>query len=166
MTSPRLRDAIQHIQFARWYTLRLLDTIDPADWFRMPAGGVTHVGWQVAHLAMAEYRLCLLRVRGPRPEDEELIPPRFQALGRGDPEPDPAQNPSPAELRAVLDRVHERVLTDLPALAESELDAPLAVEHPIAKTKIEALRWCAAHELVHAGQVALLRRLFGQKPIW
>ena len=36
----------------------------------------------------------------------------------------------------------------------------------IAQTKLQVLHWCANHELVHAGQIALLRRLFGQKPIW
>ena len=35
-----------------------------------------------------------------------------------------------------------------------------------AKSKIECLHWCSAHEMIHAGQIALLRRLFGQSPIW
>jgi hypothetical protein len=164
----RLRDALDRIAFARGYTVGFLDTIDPADWYWMPAGGVTHVAWQVGHLAFAQYMLCLKRVRGPRPDDEQVIPAAFlKAFGRESvPDPDPANCPSPAEIRATFDRVHRRVLADLADFPDSDLDSPLDPPHRIAKTKIECLRWCGAHELIHAGQIALLRRLFGQRPVW
>lgn len=167
MTSPRLRDALDRIVFARNYTVWHVETIDPADWFRMPAG-VTHVAWQVGHLAFAQYRLCLQRVRGPRPDDEQLISADFlAALGRDAvPDPDPTTYPSPAEIRATFDRVHERVFADLADLPDADLDGPLDPPHRLAKSKIEALHWCAAHELIHAGQIALLRRQLGQKPLW
>src|SRR5947208_5071025 len=101
----RLRDALDRIAFARTYTTGLLDTIDPADWFRTPAEGVTHVAWQVGHLAFAQYLLCLKRVRGPRPDDEALIPTAFlKAFARESvPDPDPAKYP-PAAIRATFDR--------------------------------------------------------------
>ena len=47
--------ARRQIEFARRYTLILLQDLDDADWFRQPSEGVTHIAWQVAHLAMAEY---------------------------------------------------------------------------------------------------------------
>jgi len=56
--------ALQQIEFARSYMLAILAEIDEADWFTMPAGCPTHVAWQVGHLAMAEYGLCLFRQRG------------------------------------------------------------------------------------------------------
>jgi hypothetical protein len=163
-----LRDALDRIVFARTYTVGLLDTIDPADWYRMPSEGVTHVAWQVGHLAFSQYRLCLVRVRGPRPDDDDLIPPAvLRAFGRDSvPDPDPAKGPPPAEVRAAFDRVHQRVLADLADFPDPDLDSSINAPHRIVRTKIDALRWCGAHELVHAGQVALLRRLFGQKPIW
>jgi uncharacterized damage-inducible protein DinB len=34
------------------------------------------------------------------------------------------------------------------------------------RTKLEALFWCSQHELIHAGQIALLRRLIGKEPQW
>ena len=58
--------ARDQIASARNYTVKLLEGIDVADWFRMPADGITHIAWQVGHLAMAEYRLCLWQVRGKR----------------------------------------------------------------------------------------------------
>jgi hypothetical protein len=69
----RLKLAIEQLTFARNYTNRLLDAVPVTDWFRQPAAGVNLIAWQVGHLAMAEYRLGLERIRGARPADVELI---------------------------------------------------------------------------------------------
>lgn len=161
----RLHTAIDQINFARKYTLRLLDATKESDWFTMP--GVTHIGWQVGHLAMAQYRLVFERVRGIRPEDTHLISDDFLKLFLRDSVPGrEAIYPSAAEIRAVFDRVHEQVLAYLPRLDESELDRPVLTPHSLVKTRIEALMWCGQHEFVHAGQIALLRRLLGYQPVW
>jgi hypothetical protein len=167
VTDPTLAAAVENIRFARAYTLRLLDSIPEADWFRSP-GGVTHVAWQVGHLAMAEYRLCLERVRGVRPEDEAVMPAAFLArfLRESVPAADATDHPTPAELRATLDRVHRRVEAELPAFAGLDLSDPPLTEHRLAKTKMEILFWCGQHEMMHAGQIGLLRRLLGQEPQW
>ncbi len=165
----RLQLARDQIAFARTYTLDLLDTIPVADWFRMPAEGVTHVAWQVGHLAMAQYRIVFERVRGARPEDEALIPADYLRLFLRDsvPDPDPAKYPSPAEIRGVFDRVHVAVLAYLDAgVPDDVLDDTILTPHRLFKTRIDILRWCAAHEMLHAGQIGLLRRLFGQRPVW
>ena len=164
----RLRDALDAIRFARAYSLGLIDSFAPADWFRMPAGGVTHLAWQVGHLAMAQYRLCVERVRGVRPEDARVVPPEFLTLFFRDsvPDPDPARYPNPAELRRVLDGVHDRVLAELADWPDADLDAPTLTPHKFCKTKLDCLRWCSAHEMLHAGQIGLLRRLLGQPPQW
>src|SRR5262249_35981311 len=78
----------------------------------------------------------------------------------------PASAYPPAQLRAALDRVHEQVLRELPALDEAELDRPVPHPHPFAKTKLLALLWCAHHEMLHAGQIGLLRRHLGYPPVW
>lgn len=166
----RLQLAIDQIGFARGYSLNLLDHVDPADWFRQPPGSVTHVAWQAGHLAGAEYYLALVRIRGERPEDEDLIPKAFrEPFGRQSvPTFDAAKYPTPAEIRTVLDRVHEQTLRELRQLDDRELDRPVAVPkpHPIAKTKLWSLLWCSHHELIHAGQIGLLRRQLGQPPLW
>jgi hypothetical protein len=164
----RLQLALEQIVFARNYTLRLLDQTPATDWFRQPAAGVSHIAWQVGHLAMAEYRLALERIRGPRPTDAALISEEFLCLFRREsvPDPDPNKYPGQTEIRAVLDRVHEQALRELKGLDESELDQPLLKPHSLAKTKLWALLWCAQHEAVHAGQIGLLRRQLGHAPLW
>ena len=166
--SPRLQTALTNIAFARAYTLRFLDVLPAADWFRTPAGYVTHVAWQIGHLAFAQYRLALDRVRGPRPDDANLIPESFlMTFGRDSvADPDPAKYPTADDIRAVFDRVHERVLADLPGVPDAELDEPVTKPHMLCKTKLECLHWCSHHEAVHAGQIGLIRRMLGYKPIW
>jgi uncharacterized damage-inducible protein DinB len=66
----------------------------------------------------------------------------------------------------VFDRVHRQVLRELPGLPEADLDSPPFRPHPLARTKRECLFWCAQHEMVHAGQIGLLRRLLGHPPLW
>jgi hypothetical protein len=163
-----LQTALGQIAFARRYTLGLLEGVPEAEWFRMPAEGVTHVAWQVGHLAMAEYRLCMELLRGRRAEDGEFMSDDFLRLfGRNSvPEPDAAKYPAPAAIRAALDRVHERASAELKGFPEAELSAPPTRTHRLAKTKLESLFWCSTHEMLHAGQIGLLRRLFGHPPQW
>jgi len=161
----RLQTATDQIRFARKYTLRLLNATKEEDWFTMP--GMTHVAWQVGHLAMAQYRMVFERVRGMRPEDARLVSGDFLKLFLRDSVPaGAAAYPSAAEIRAVFDRVHEQAMLELAALDEGELDRPILTPHALVKTKFEALLWCGQHEFVHAGQIGLLRRLLGYEPVW
>jgi hypothetical protein len=165
----RLDLLVHQIGAARRYTEGLIDNLDPAEWFRMPGGeGVTHVAWQVGHLAFAQYRLALERTRGTRPGDGDLITEGFlKTFGRGSvPVADPSAYPAPGEIRSTFDRVHRRVLDEVAGLTEAMLDEPPAAPHKLCATKAEVLAWCAAHEMFHAGQIALLRRLLGHPPIW
>jgi DinB family protein len=161
----RLQLAIEQIVFARTYTFELLDQTPTAEWFRLPAGGVSHVAWQVGHIASAEYRLALWRIRGERPDDAALFPPEFKRLFGADSVPQADSEYPPAELRAVLDRVHQQVLRELSGLDEAEMDQPVPHPHPFATTKLRALLWCAHHEMLHAGQIGLLRRHLGHPPM-
>jgi hypothetical protein len=156
------------IAFARGYTVRLVDSIAQDDWFRQPPGGVTHVAWQVGHLTMAEYYLALERIRGRQPGDDALVAKEFLALFAREsvPDADPAKYPPAAEIRAAFDRVHQQTLRELEHLSADVLPQPVVKPHPLAKTKGEMLRLCSHHEMLHAGQIGLLRRLFGEKPLW
>jgi hypothetical protein len=163
----RLQLAIDQIVFARNYTIGLLHETPVVDWFRQPPGGVSHIAWQVGHLTFAEYRLALWRLRGQQPEDRNLFSEEFVKLFGPDsvPDPDPAKYPAQPEIRTAFDRVHGHVLQELRALKEAEADQPVVHDHPMAKTKLAALFWCAHHETLHAGQIGLLRRQLGHPPL-
>lgn len=163
----RLKCAVDQILFARNYTLDLLDSVSSVDWYHMPSEGVSHIAWQVGHLAVAEYRLALDRIRGTKSDDDDLIPSAFlKAFGKGSiATGDPGDYPGPDEIRTVLDNVHVATLKELKKLPLTELDRPPITPHPLAKTKLDLLFFCGQHEMLHAGQIGLLRRLLGYKPL-
>jgi hypothetical protein len=134
----------------------------------MPKEKVSHIAWQVGHLAMAEYRLALERIRGKRSDDEQILPAVFlERFGKGStPAADPTVYPSIEEIRRVFEAVHRQVLNEVAGIDEVALDAPPAASHILFNTKRGALLWCAEHEMLHAGQIGLLRRLLGSQPIW
>ncbi len=161
--------AWNEIQQARQYSKKLIADVAPSDWFWMPAGGVTHLAWQVGHLAIAQYRLTMMRLRGERPEDESIIAAQEWAplFGIGStPVADPARYPAPEEILATQDRVFEAARRELAEMPDAECDAPSLVTHAWFRTKLQALFWCARHEMMHAGQIGLLRRLQGKQPLW
>src|SRR5262245_42665520 len=131
----RLQLAIDQVVFARNYTITLLDQTPMSDWFRMPSGGVSHVAWQVGHLAFAEYRMSPWRIRGQQPQDDAFFPPDFVRIfgANSTPSADAAVYPAPSEIRSVMDRVHEHALQELASLNEAELDQPVLHFHPLAK---------------------------------
>lgn len=163
----RLDVALDAIRFSRAYTTGLLDAVPEERWFRMPRPAVTHVAWQVGHLAWAQYRLVFQRALDGRCETAGLVPEEYGALfGRGSqPQSDPDHYPAIPEIRNVFETVHVQALNQAGTLPDEVLDEPSLPPHRAFTDKYGALLWTARHELVHAGQIALLRRLFGSEPL-
>ena len=163
----RLELAISQIRFARDYTLSLISDIDTDEWLRQPSEGVSHLAWQIGHLAMAQYGLCLFRMRGRADIDLQLMSSSFRKkFSKGTtPDPDSARNPGPAEVRGVFDRVFEQSILELANVTESQLDEPIDMPFTGFPTKFGGLLFCSHHEMLHAGQIGLLRRLIGKSPI-
>jgi len=162
----RLSEALDQIDFARRYTRERIATVPLADWFTIQRGGVTNMAWQVGHLAFAEYRLCLLRLRPRTAEDETLVSERFIETFFRDSDPGTISGLTAVEILETFDRVHARIMVELPDYPNADLDLPPLIEHKLFNTRIAGLRYCPLHEMIHCGQIALLRRMFGQKPIW
>ncbi|MCP4191784.1 MAG: DinB family protein [Planctomycetaceae bacterium] len=167
MARTKLDIAIKNLEFAREYTRSLLKDIEPEDWFCQPTEGVTHLAWQVGHLAMAEYALTMIRIRGKEPEDAEFISSDFfKQFKKGvTPAPDPSQYPAPGEIRLVFDRVHERALEELQGYSDEDLEISLPAPTSVFDTKLGSVFFCSNHEMLHAGQIGLLRRLLGKAPV-
>ncbi len=162
----RLDFAIRQIEAVRRDTKAFIEDVGEEDWFRQPFEGANHIAWQIGHLAVAEYGLIAGEVLGHPFNEADWISDDVRSLfQRGStPIPDGTAYPSPGELRAMLDQVHDHVITELTGLADEHLDEPLAFGHPLAETKLEALHLCVRHEAMHLGQIAMLRRAFGKPP--
>jgi uncharacterized damage-inducible protein DinB len=163
----KLQLPLQQIRTAREYTLTLLKDLQPEEWFQTPSPPVSHIAWQAGHIAMAQFRLCLERLRNLQPGDWDLISKDFlRTFAKSTvPSTDFSTYPEPAEIQAVMHRVYEAVLEEIPKYEGSDLETPLRNPHPIFKTKHEALLFSAQHEMLHAGQIGMLRRLLGKPPL-
>jgi hypothetical protein len=159
--------ALQQIEFARGYLLATLEGVDEAEWFAMPAGSPTHLAWQLGHVAMAEYGLCLFRVRGRQETDMQLMSSSFRKLfSRGSaPQADAAKYPSIAEIRATLELVHAQVRAEAPSFTPEQLAESVDMPYAVEATKLGGLYFCSHHEMLHAGQIGLIRRLLGKQPL-
>ncbi len=162
------RTAMGQIQFARQYTLELLDQTPPERWYEVPAGAPTCIAWQVGHLAVSQYGLLMFRQRGRQPEDLDRIPSRFRkAFGRGStPRLSGEAVESPAALRLRLADVHAQSLSELAAIDKGDgLLEVVEMPYAVYPNKLGAILFCPLHEQIHAGQIGLIRRLLGLEPV-
>ena len=164
--SERLSIAIRKMEFTRQYTMSLLEDLDDDDWYWSPEGYPTHIAWQAGHIAMSSYGLALFRQRGRADGDSKLMAGKFRKLFMRGTEPklDRASNPEPQEILEVLEKVRTQIHTELASFEET-LDEPLDAPHAAFANKYGALLFVADHEMLHAGQIGMLRRLMGKEPL-
>lgn len=166
--SERLSTAIRHIEFARKYSLSLLQDLSDDDWFWSPEQYTTHIAWQVGHLAMSEYGLTLFRQRGRNLDvDKGLMSSKFRKLFMRGTKPvaDRDAYPEPSEILAALDRVHNQMRTEIITFDGDQLDEPIDPPHSAYSTRYGALLFAGDHEMIHSGQIGVLRRLLGKEPV-
>ncbi len=171
----RIEIALSLLASARAYLDTMLDGLDDDDWFWVPNDPqesgrppyCSHIAWQVGHIAMAEYGLMLFRQRGRAEVDLDLMPGSFRKrFAKGSvPGLDRTGYPSPIEIRQQLDKIHAGVLAEVPHFSPKSLDEPLDPPTAGFPTKYGAMLMAAQHEMLHCGQIGVLRRLMGKPPI-
>lgn len=163
-----MRDAmLGQMQFARNYTLTLLEGVPDALWTVAPPGLPTHFSWQIGHLAVAQYGLMLFRQRGRAEVDLELMPSalRKRYARASTPALDGAEPHSREEMMAILDRIHREAMDCVQQLSPEVLAEPTEMPYAAYPIKLGALLFCPLHESIHAGQIGLLRRAHGLPPV-
>ncbi len=165
--SERLQIAKDLIESARKYMLSNLEGLSDDDWFWLPESGISHIAWQVGHLAMAQYGLTLFRQRGREQVDSELMSGKFRKrfMKGTQAATDRAEHPQPEEILSVLNRVHEQMLQEIDSFDGEALDEPLEAPYAGYPTRYGSLLFASSHEMLHAGQIGMLRRLMGKPPI-
>ena len=167
MSREKIRLAISQIEFARKYTLGLVEDVSGEDWFRGVEGCPSHLAWQLGHLAMAQYALTMIRIRGKEPEDEAILSKRFFRCFQKGTKPifSADEYPPASEIRDTLGRVHEASMKELAKQTDESLSEKLPEPHAVFDTKLGSVFFCSAHEMLHGGQMGLLRRMLGKDPI-
>ena len=163
-----MRDAvIGQVEFARRYTLSLLENVPDSLWPVIPPGATSHIAWQVGHLAVSQYGLMLFRQRGRAEGDLDLMPGWLRKrFGRGSmPPTEPSEIPSKSELLASLERIHMAAMKAIPTFTAQQLSEPTEMPYAVHPIKLGALLFCPLHESIHSGQIGLLRRMHGFESI-
>lgn len=157
----------EHMLWTRKNTEMLLDDVALDRWYDQPAEGINHIAWQVGHIAMAQYGLALLRQRGRQQPDRELIPKSVLRAFAKDSTPSsaPLDDLAAAEIRSVFDRVHIQVLEELESYPLEKLAEPVEPPYAGQANRLGALWMSVHHEVLHAGQIGMLRRLLGYPPL-
>lgn len=165
--SPRLQDAVRQIEFARAYTLLSLEDVTDDDWFWTPQEMATHIAWQCGHIAVAQYGLTLFMQRGRADVDSELMTGKFRKcfMKGTTPTRQPDDYPPVDEIRSTMDRVHRQMRVEVADFDGDHLDEPASAPHAAYATKLGSLLFASKHEMLHAGQIGLLRRLMGKAPL-
>ena len=159
--------AVGQMQFARNYTLGMLESIAGDLWNVIPPGAPSNIAWQVGHLAVAQYGLMLFRQRGRAEGDIELMPGWLRKnFGKGT-QPSAAieVTPSHEELLAILDRIHQRSIADAGGYTAATLAEPAEMPFAVYPMKLGALMFTPLHESIHIGQIGMIRRLLGLAPL-
>ena len=123
------------------------------------------LAWQLGHLACTEEDVAGLFALGSSPAP--LVPGPLRAMcATGSPAPTPdSRFPPLADLWALLDRTHERLLGVLEAAGPAELDRPPRVANPYFHSLGQGMYEAALHENYHVGEIAALRKLLGKPRI-
>ncbi|MEM1208609.1 MAG: DinB family protein [Planctomycetota bacterium] len=164
----RIDIAIEQLRQTRRYTRMVLDHTDRDRWFEIaevgPVSCGSHIAWQVGHIAWAQSVHVL---KGVCALDGELtITPRWaQCFGKGTtPSADATRYPAVAELDAALDLVLDAALGALPTLPDAALDEPVIHPTGLIPDKFALLLFNTRHEMLHVGQIGLIRRRLGADP--
>ena len=163
-----IRDAaLLQLQFDRDYVLNLLESTPRELWYDMPAGYHSNVAWQVGHLAVSQYGLLLYRQRGRGDNDMQLMPGWFRKkFSRGtSPTEINSELVSIDDLLARFDLINNEARKLAPTLTAASLREPIDMPYAGYPCKLGAIVFCPLHEMIHAGQIGLLRRGLGLEPV-
>jgi hypothetical protein len=140
-----------------------LSDLSDADLILRPVPAAHHAAWQIGHLILSESQM----INGVRPSSAPALPPEFAARhdkGSGKVD-DSTQFYTKTQYITFMNNVREATLGLLSQLSEEELSkpGPEAMRNYAPKVGSVFLS-IANHELMHSGQIAVIRRALG-KPV-
>jgi DinB family protein len=142
---------------------RYLSDLSDADLLVRPVPGANHVAWQLGHLIASEIGLLASVPGGSQLE----LPPGFaERHGKETAGMEPPKGfLTKAEYLAIFKKVREQTFAKLDKLPDADLDKPNTGRMAqFAPTLGHLFLLAASHQMMHGGQIAVLRRKLG-KPV-
>ena len=150
----------------RW-TLKLIEGVGLEKWDVMPPVVDSTLTWQVGHLLVSAYYHSIWVVKGHQMDVLQAMP--MKQYGELFTKASPTECVGKVDSGTLLNHLklmHAKSLAILSTLSASDLESPLEptpTEHPVAKTKFEAIDWNIKHTMYHCGQIGMLRRMVDQR---
>lgn len=144
---------------SRFVMTQYLRGLEDRDLLVRPVQGAHHTAWQLGHLVVSERRM----VEGVRKGSGVELPSGFEVAHEKDPSYSrDAGFSSLNEYVALMMQQRERTLALLRDLPETDLCLPAPeFMRAYAPTNASVFLSIASHELMHAGQIAVIRRRLG-----
>lgn len=145
---------------------KLVDSIPEEKWNETPEILESNVSWQVGHLVISIYYHSILVIKGHQEDTLKQVPiKKYSELYTFHSSPkNSAGKLTTTELKNHLEIIEKKSIEIINSLTQEELKndlIPGKVEHPVAKTKFEAIDWNIKHTMWHCGQIASLKRTLG-----
>jgi hypothetical protein len=160
MLSRQTRDAYN-------WTDKLINRVSYDKWDDIPTVIETSVSWQVGHLIVSLYYHSIMVIVGHQKDILETIPMReYDRLFTSSSPKKATGKTMPETLRNNLTIIQKRSIEVVDSLRSEDLNGPLhstEIQHPIAKTKFDALDWNIKHTMWHCGQLGILVRIAGER---
>jgi hypothetical protein len=164
MTSKYL---LQQTEDAYQWTNKLLISIPYNKWELTPDIIESNVSWQAGHLIMSFYYHAIMVIKGHQMDIIQQVPLKiYDGLFTSAAPINAVGKTSPAQLLSHLALVQKRSIEVIRKLSGQDLKSklePTEFQHPVAKTKFEALDWNIKHTMWHCGQIATLKRIVDQR---
>jgi len=158
------KDVIRHsLEMCHGVLKQYLGDLTDADLLIRPVPGANHSAWMLGHLLISENGLNELGLAMP------ALPEGFAAAytketARSD---DPAKFHKKAQYLQWLEEQRAATLAHLAALPEADLDKPTPEEaQAYAPTIGIMLNVIGIHDMMHASQIALVRRKLGKPALF
>lgn len=150
------------------WTNKIMDSVPEKDWDRTPETIDSNISWQVGHLIVSSYYHAIMTTVGHQKDILEKVSMReYSALYGYESIPAKAVGKTAADrLQIDLHLIQERSLDVIRSLKPEDLNQalePTRIPHPVATTKMEALDWNIKHTMWHCGQLAILKRMVGER---
>lgn len=164
MSATELTRGMGSLDFSRLMLSRLLDGTPEEHWFHIPTPDGNHAAWIAGHVAWEDDD-CLKQLQ---PTRGSKLPASWHAIfGTGSqPVSDADAYPAIPDLREQLTTLRDE-FKQFFASAPDQIDAPIPSElHGFAKDRAALMHAVACHEMVHVGQLTVIRKSLQLGPVF
>jgi uncharacterized damage-inducible protein DinB len=145
--------------------LLYVEDLNPQEYLHRPSENVNCVAWLLGHLALSDRRVTHTMLGVPE-RDLPVLPDGFEKrFSRDEGCPQAQEFGDVSGLAAIFAAHRDLLIQTVQASDVDRIAQPLAKPHPRFKTAWEAANFMSVHAAMHAGQITVIRRSLGRKPL-